>query len=93
MIKIMVESDSSSDKDLINLREDLRGELDAINLYQKHIDETNNPTLKALWTSIMEEEKVHVGEITKVINELDPKEEELFNDGQKEAEDLLGSKL
>lgn len=92
MIKIIVEDSSSFDRDLTNLRTDLKGELDAINLYQKHIDETDNPTLKKIWTSIMEEEKVHVGELTKVINEQDPKEEELFDDGQSEAEDMLDVK-
>jgi len=65
-------------KDLKNIREDLIGELVAINQYQEHIDETSNEEIKKTLTHIMNEEKEHVAEITKIIRGLDKTQEEKF---------------
>jgi len=66
------------DKDLNNLREDLVGELQAINLYKEHIDETDNEEIKEVLIHIMNDEKEHVAELTKVIRKLDSTQEEKF---------------
>ena len=67
-----------NNKDLNNLREDLIGELDAINQYQEHIDETDNEEMKKVMTHIMNDEKEHVAELTKLLRELDVTQEEKF---------------
>jgi len=65
-------------KDLKNLREDLIGELEAINQYQKHIEETQNQKIKELLTHILNEEKEHVAEIIKLLKDIDEVQREKF---------------
>ncbi|MCD6471417.1 ferritin [bacterium] len=65
-------------KDLKNLREDLIGELKAINQYQEHIDETNNEEVKEILEHIRDDEKEHYAELTKLVRKLDKTQEEKF---------------
>jgi len=67
-----------NNKDLKNLREDLIGELGAINQYQEHIDETNDEEIKKVLGHVRDDEKEHVAEITKIIRKLDKTQEEKF---------------
>jgi rubrerythrin len=67
-----------NNKDLKNLREDLIGELEAINQYQEHIDETDNEEIKKVLGHIRDDEKEHVAELTKIIRKLDRTQEEKF---------------
>jgi len=68
----------TNNKDLKNLREDLIGELEAINQYQKHIDETDNEKIKKVLSHIADDEKEHFAELTKLIRELDKTQKEKF---------------
>jgi uncharacterized protein len=65
-------------KTLIALREDLVGELDAINLYQVHIDEIDDEEVKKVLAHIRDDEKEHVAELVKIIRKLDSSQEEKF---------------
>ena len=65
-------------KNLKNLREDLIGELEAINQYQEHIDGTDNEEIKKVLSHIRDDEKEHLAELTKIIRELDKTQEEKF---------------
>ena len=65
-------------KDLINLREDLIGELEAINQYQEHIDEAESEEIKKVLSHIRDDEKEHVAELVKLLRKLDPMQEEKF---------------
>ena len=65
-------------KTLINLREDLVGELEAINQYQEHIDEIDNEEVKKILGHIRDDEKEHFAELTKIIRKLDEIQEEKF---------------
>jgi len=67
-------------KTLKFLREDLIGELEAINQYQDHIDETDNEEVKYLLTHIMIEEKEHVAEIVKLLRKLDSDQDKKFQE-------------
>ena len=67
-----------TNKDLKNLREDLIGELEAINQYQDHIDETADEEIKKVLGHIRDDEKEHFAELTKLIKKLDSTEEEKF---------------
>ncbi len=60
-----------NNQDLKNLREDLIGELEAINNYQEHIDATQNEKLKKVLGHIRDDEKEHFAELTKLLQELD----------------------
>jgi len=60
------------------LREDLIGELAAINQYQEHIDDINDDEAKKVLGHIRDDEKEHVVELIKIIRRLDATEEEKF---------------
>lgn len=63
---------------LIWLREDLMGELQAINQYQAHIDNIDEPEIKELLSHIRDDEKEHVAEITHLISRIDAIQREKF---------------
>jgi len=65
-------------KDINNLRKDLVGEFEAINQYQEHIDETGREEIKKVLGHIMDDEKEHVAELTKLLRKLDKTQEEKF---------------
>lgn len=66
------------DKDINNLREDLVGELQAINQYQEHIDASDNEEIQHVMAHIRDDEKEHVAELTKLLRKLDSTQEEKF---------------
>jgi rubrerythrin len=64
--------------DLDMLREDLIGELQAINQYQEHILDLENEEAATTLEHIIEEEKEHVAELLRLIQNLDPAQAEKF---------------
>jgi rubrerythrin len=67
-----------NNKDLKNLREDLIGELSAINQYQEHIDETDDEEIKKVLGHVRDDEKEHVAELIKLLQQLDATQREKF---------------
>lgn len=64
--------------DLEMLREDLIGELQAINQYQEHIDTMEDEEAVRVLEHIIDDEKEHVAELTKLIQKLDATQAEKF---------------
>ena len=64
--------------DLEMLREDLVGELQAINQYQEHIESLESEEAMTILEHIIEEEKEHVAELVNLIQSLDPTQAEKF---------------
>ncbi|MGN1148750.1 MAG: demethoxyubiquinone hydroxylase family protein [Lachnospiraceae bacterium] len=71
------------------LRVDIAGELEAMFLYDAHYLATDDPAAKAVLADIRDEERVHVGELITLMRYLDPKETELFLQGEGEVRELL----
>jgi len=67
-----------NNKNLKNLREDLMGEFEAINQYQEHIDEIDDEEIKKVLTHVMNDEKEHVAELTKLLQQVDATQKEKF---------------
>ncbi len=65
-------------KNLKNLRQDLIGELEAINQYQEHINETDSQEIKEILEHIRDDEKEHIAELIEIIRKLDRTQEEKF---------------
>ena len=57
--------------DLEMLREDLIGELQAINQYEAHVDMLDSDEARAVLEHIRDDEKEHVAELVKLIQKLD----------------------
>lgn len=53
------------------IRLDMAAELDAINLYQAHLESTDNPVAQQIIRHIMEEEKEHMVEFEQLLYHLD----------------------
>ena len=64
--------------DLEMLREDLIGELQAINQYEGHVLSLDNEEAVSALEHIIEEEKEHVAELLRLIQNLDPAQAEKF---------------
>ena len=60
------------------LRDDVTGELDAINQYQWHIDNIDNPEIREVLEHIRDEEKEHFAELVKLIARIDEIQREKF---------------
>ena len=66
--------------DLAMLREDLIGELQAINQYQEHILSLENEEAATTLEHIIEEEKEHIAELLRLIQNLDPAQADKFKE-------------
>jgi len=64
--------------DLEMLREDLIGELQAINQYQEHIEILEDEGAISVLEHIRDDEKEHVAELVKMIQKLDAVQAEKF---------------
>ena len=72
------------------IRLDIASELEAIYIYDAHVQATDDVMAKKVISDIRDEEKVHVGELMTLLRVLDPKELELFNSGEVEVKEMLG---
>ena len=66
--------------DLDMLRQDLMAELQAINQYQEHILSLGDEEAATALEHIIEEEKEHVAELLRLIQNLDPTQAEKFKE-------------
>ncbi len=71
------------------VRQDLIGELEAINQYQRHIDSTDNETVIKVLTDIKNEEQVHVGELLTLLAYLDENFAGYVQQGEDEVKEML----
>ena len=71
------------------IRADIVGELEAIFLYDAHVQATDDPVAKTVLADIRDEEKAHVGELITLLQHLDPDEAERFAEGQQEVKEML----
>ena len=67
-----------------NCREDIIGELEAIILYENHLHSTDDPIAKATIQDIVNEEKLHVGQLFGLLFTLDPMSKTQFEKGMNE---------
>lgn len=71
------------------IRLDIAGELEAIFLYDAHVQATDDEFAKKVLSDIRDEEKVHIGELTTLLRHLDPKEAALFLEGETEVREMM----
>ncbi len=71
------------------IRVDIAGELEAIFLYDAHVQATDIEIAKKVIADIRDEEKAHVGELMTLLYALDPKEAELFASGRAEVQEMM----
>ena len=72
------------------VRLDIAGELEAIYLYDAHVQATDDEAAKKVIADIRDEEKAHVGELMTLLRTLDPQEADFFASGEAEVYEMLG---
>ena len=72
-----------------SIRLDIAGELEAIFLYDAHVQATDIELAKKVISDIRDEEKAHVGELMTLLYALDPKEAEHFASGRAEVQEMM----
>ncbi len=71
------------------IRLDIAGELEAIYVYDAHVQATDDELAKRVIADIRDEEKAHIGELMTLLRTLDPEEAEFFADGEEEVGEML----
>ena len=74
------------------IRQNIAAELDAVALYQAHIDATDDERAKKVLAHARDDEKEHVGEFLALLEILDPKQAEYLKKGKAEIAELLEGK-
>lgn len=74
------------------LRMALAAELEAVHLYESHVDATDNRLVKEVLQDIANEERVHVGELQRLLKILLPDEEKYMQEGASEVDKLVDTK-
>jgi len=67
----------------------IAAEYEAIQLYTQIAESTDNQVVKMVMLDIADEEKVHAGEFLRLLREIEPSEEEFYQDGYREVEELI----
>lgn len=71
------------------IRLDIAGELEAIFLYDAHVQAIDDPVAIKVISDIRDEEKAHVGELMTLLRILDPEEAKHFVSGEEEVKEML----
>ena len=83
--KTIAANNGESDWKLLNnIRQDIIGELEAINQYTTHINETTNADMIKYWQHIRGEEEMHVGELMSMLHRLNPQSKSNYDKGMTE---------
>ncbi len=67
----------------------ISAEYEAVQLYMQLAESTDNELARAVLRDITDEELVHAGEFLRLLKELEPGEEGLYNQGYKEVEEII----
>jgi len=79
-----------SEQELIRaIRFMIAAEYEAIQLYMQLAESTDNKLAIEVLKDIADEERVHAGEFLRLLKELDPKEEEFYEEGAEEVEEEI----
>lgn len=84
-----IEDMDGEERDRKMLRLSIVAELDAVNLYEKMANLTDNPDIEEVMLDVAKEEKEHAGEFESLLKRLDPEHEPSLKSGEEEVDDML----
>ena len=64
-------------------------EYEAVQLYMQLAESTDNELARTVLVDIADEERVHAGEFLRLLKELAPEEEEFYQEGYEEVEEII----
>lgn len=86
---VVRKSDMSEREIFRAIRQSIAAEEEAIHLYEAIADSTDDKRVRTVMQDVADEEKVHVSEFQKLLEMLDPGEEEFMSQGEEEVEELV----
>ena len=80
-----------TDAELIRaIRFMISAEYEAIQLYMQLAESIDNKLAKDVLQDIADEERVHAGEFLRLLHELAPDEQKLYDEGVEEVQEMIG---
>ncbi|KUK44660.1 MAG: ferritin family protein [Methanothrix sp.] len=67
----------------------IAAEYEAVQLYMQLAESTDDELAKEVLVDIADEERVHAGEFLRLLKELAPDEEEFYQEGYEEVEEMI----
>lgn len=67
----------------------IAAEYEAVQMYQQLAECTDNELVKKVMIDVANEEVVHAGEFLKLLKELSPTEEDFYDQGAEEVEEMM----
>jgi rubrerythrin len=64
-------------------------EYEAVQLYMQLAESTDDELARAVLVDIADEERVHAGEFLRLLKELAPDEEDFYQEGREEVEEII----
>ncbi len=90
-LKSILNIGSLSKEELVRaVRVSIKAEIDAVHLYQMIADATDDTRAKVVMEHVAQEERVHIGEFMRLLQELNPTEMDDYNEGAQETEEVMG---
>ena len=79
----------TKDELIRGIRFNIAAEYEAIQFYHEVIECTDNELVKTVLKDIADEERVHAGELMKLLVTLEPEEAKHYAQGEKEVEEMM----
>ncbi len=70
------------------LRFSIAAEYEAIQIYEQIVEATNDAHVKAVFTDVINEERLHAGQFMDLLFALDPEEKTLYDKGVQENKEI-----
>ena len=67
----------------------IAAEYEAVQLYMQLAESTDNKLAVEILKDIADEERVHAGEFLRVLHELAPNEQKLYDEGSQEVQEMI----
>ena len=64
-------------------------EYEAVQLYMQLAESTESELARTVLVDIADEERIHAGEFLRLLKELSPEEEEFYQEGYEEVEEII----
>jgi rubrerythrin len=71
------------------IRFSIAAEYEAIQLYNQIAESTDDPLVQKVMRDVADEEKEHAGEFLRLLREIDPAEEDFYQHGYEEVEEMI----
>jgi rubrerythrin len=87
---VLKEDRKVTEQELIRaIRFMVAAEYEAIQLYMQLAESTDNKLAVEVLKDIADEERVHAGEFLRLLKELDPEEQDFYDEGKEEVEEEI----